>query len=139
MHLVIERSDGGVTVFRDFPDDLDAEEHVAKWQQSYNDATVVSFEKMTTVPVDREFRNAWFLGSGAIEVDLAKARDIQAGRIEAARLSAARDMLDRETLGEDVTAEKARLRAIDARAAVNAAPDIAALKAAWPAGLDRLT
>ena len=89
------------------------------------------------IPADREFRNAWEQAGGIISTNLAKARDIQANRIEAARIKAARGMLEREALGENITAEKANLRAIDARATVDAAQNIAALKQAWPATLPR--
>lgn len=90
----------------------------------------------TEVPSDREFRAAWKLNAGSIEVDIVKARAVQAARIEAARMKKMRKLLEREALGENVTGQKAALAAMNTNAAANAA-DVAALRRAWPAGLEK--
>jgi hypothetical protein len=101
------------------------------------DATAVRLCDSAALPVSREFRNAWGDDGTSVTVSLAKARDIQKERIERARLRKARELLEREMLGENVTSEKAALRAIDAKALVDAAATVAALKAAWPSGLTK--
>jgi len=86
---------------------------------------------------DREFRDAWRNNAGTVSVDLPAARDIQAERIEAARRLKAKELVEREMLGEDVAAEKAALRASNARQLVDGAQNVDALKNVWPPGLDR--
>jgi hypothetical protein len=100
-------------------------------------ATAVRLCDSAALPPDREFRNAWTDDGTSVTVGLAKARDIQKERIERARLRKARELLEREMMGENVTSEKAALRAIDAKALVDAAATVAALKAAWPAMLPK--
>ena len=85
----------------------------------------------------REFRGSWMMMGGAVKEDLALARIIQKKRIDRAKTHQARELLEREMLGEDITADKAQLRAVNPQAIVDGAANIAALKAAWPASLLR--
>lgn len=85
---------------------------------------------------DRYFRNAW-AWTGAVSIDMPKARDIHMGRIRAAR-DAELAKLDIEQLkGNDVTAEKQRLRDIPQTFDLTAAATPDELKALWPEGLPR--
>jgi hypothetical protein len=89
-----------------------------------------------TVPADRTFRGAWQFNGAAVEIDMAKARDIHRDNLRAERAPklAALDvayMKAMETSGDTaaIAAEKQALRDVteDARIAGAATPD--ALKA----------
>jgi hypothetical protein len=89
-----------------------------------------------TVPADRVFRGAWQFNGAAVEIDMAKARDIHRDNLRAERAPklAALDvayMKALETSGDTaaIAAEKQALRDVtgDARIAGAATPD--ALKA----------
>ena len=84
-------------------------------------------------PIDRTFRNAWEQVGTTINVNLAKARDIQERRINDAQRLKIRDILEREALGENVALEKANIGAVNARGLVNAAQTPDQLKATMPA------
>ena len=84
----------------------------------------------TAIPQDRTFRNAWVQVPGGVQVDLPKARIIARQKIEAHRQEKMRDLLLREALGENVTAAKAQVKAINSGAAVAAAATEVALKVA---------
>ena len=102
-----------------------------------SDATAIRLCDFAALPANRDFRNAWTDNGTFVTVDLAKARVIQKERIDRARLQKARELLEREMLGEDVTAAKNQLRAMDAQTIVDGAATVAALRAAWPAGLNK--
>ena len=95
-----------------------------------------------TVPANRDFRGAWSLSGNVISEDLAKAKEIFRDKIREVRgpLLAAEDVTYMKALEADdadakaasVTA-KAALRDAPAAAAIDAATDIASLKAAWDA------
>ena len=95
-----------------------------------------------TVPANRDFRGAWSLSGNVISEDLAKAKEIFRDKIREVRapLLAKEDVTYMKALEADdadakaasVTA-KAALRDAPAAAAIDAATDIASLKAAWDA------
>ena len=86
----------------------------------------------SVIPADRTFRNALRQDGSFLIHDMLKAREIQEQRIEAARRIKMRDLLVREELGENVAAEKAAIRSINARALCQAAQTPEELKAVLP-------
>ena len=95
-----------------------------------------------TVPANRDFRGAWSLSGNVISEDLAKAKEIFRDKIREVRgpLLAAEDVTYMKALEADdadakaaSVAAKAALRDAPAAAAIDAATDIASLKAAWDA------
>ncbi len=72
-----------------------------------------------------------------VVVNMAKARVIQEDKIDRKRRLKARELIERETMGENVTAEKAQLAAMNVGPEIAAAQTPAALNAVWPPGLDR--
>jgi hypothetical protein len=87
------------------------------------------------IPADRTFRDALEVSGGALVHNMAKARAIQEDHIRRAQLRRARELLERELIGDDVAADKAAVRAINARNLVNAVSTPEALKATMPASL----
>ena len=95
-----------------------------------------------TVPSDRHFRGAWSLNGSIISEDMAKAKEIFKDKIREVRkpLLDAEDVTymkaleagDTDAQAASVAAKNA-LRDAPAAAAIDAASDIAALKAAWDA------
>jgi len=93
-----------------------------------------------TVPANRDFRGAWSLSGSVISEDLAKAKEIFRDKIREVRapLLADEDVTymkaleagDTAAQAASVTAKNA-LRDAPAAAAIDAATDIASLKAAW--------
>ena len=93
-----------------------------------------------TVPSDRHFRGAWSLNGSVISEDMAKAKEIFKDKIREVRkpLLDAEDVTymkaleagDTDAQAASVAAKNA-LRDAPAAAAIDAASDIAALKAAW--------
>lgn len=149
--IVYQRPDGGVSVVSPAPEFLGRKDEdgnpifptedvgiaAVMAKDIPTDATDVSICDTSEIPSDREFRNAWVRSGRGAAVDITKAREVQRERIETARRLAARDILEREALGEDVAAEKAALANIRAADIVGTVQSVAALKAAWPAGLKR--
>jgi hypothetical protein len=95
-----------------------------------------------TVPSDRHFRGAWTLSGTTISEDLATAKDIFKDKVREVRkpLLDAEDVIYMKAMeADDATAKaasvakKAALRDAPAAAAIDAATDIASLKAAWDA------
>jgi hypothetical protein len=95
-----------------------------------------------TVPANRDFRGAWSLSGNVISEDLAKAKEIFRDKIREVRgpLLAEEDVTYMKALEADdadakaaSVAAKAALRDAPAAAAIDAATDIASLKAAWDA------
>jgi len=95
-----------------------------------------------TVPSDRHFRGAWSLSGSVISEDLATAKEIFKDKIREVRapLLADEDVTymkaleagDTDAQAASVAAKNA-LRDAPAAAAIDAATDIAGLKAAWDA------
>ena len=95
-----------------------------------------------TVPSDRHFRGAWSLSGSVISEDLAKAKEIFKDKVREVRkpLLDAEDVTymkaleagDTDAQAASVAAKNA-LRDAPAAAAIDAATDIAGLKAAWDA------
>ena len=97
-----------------------------------------------TVPANRDFRGAWSLSGNVISEDLAKAKDIFRDKIREVRgpLLDAEDVTYMKALEADDADAKAAsiaaknaLRDAPAAAAIDAATDIASLKAAWDASV----
>lgn len=91
-----------------------------------------------TVPANRDFRGAWSLSGSVISEDMAKAKEIFKDKIREVRkpLLEAKDVELMKALeaGDSTTAiaaAKDALRDAPAAAAIDAATDIAGLKAAW--------
>jgi len=95
-----------------------------------------------TVPANRDFRGAWSLSGNVISEDLAKAKEIFRDKVREVRgpLLDAEDVTYMKALEADdadakaaSVAAKNALRDAPAAAAIDAATDIASLKAAWDA------
>ena len=95
-----------------------------------------------TVPANRDFRGAWSLSGNVISEDLAKAKELFRDKVREVRgpLLDAEDVTYMKALEADdadakaaSVAAKNALRDAPAAAAIDAAPDIASLKAAWDA------
>ena len=93
-----------------------------------------------TVPSDRHFRGAWSLSGSVISEDMTAAKEIFKDKIREVRgpLLDAEDVVYMKALEADdasaktaSVAKKAALRDAPAASAIDAASDIAALKAAW--------
>lgn len=93
-----------------------------------------------TVPANRDFRGAWSLSGSVISEDLAKAKELFRDKIREVRgpLLDAEDVTYMKALEADdadakaaSVAAKSALRDAPAAAAIDAATDIASLKAAW--------
>ena len=93
-----------------------------------------------SVPSDRHFRGAWSLSGSVISEDMDAAKAIFKDKVREARtpLLDAEDVVYMKALEADDTSAKAAsvtkktaLRDAPAASAINAASDIAALKAAW--------
>lgn len=142
--IIYTRPDGGCSVVTPAPNARRPDESEAAFlarirQKSVPaNATDIRIVEPTEIPSDREFRGAWRQRPEGVVVDLLAAREIQRQRIERVRLEKAIELSRREMLGENVAAEKAELRAINAQSLVDAAQDVDELKAAWPASLSRL-
>ena len=93
-----------------------------------------------TVPSDRHFRGAWSLSGSVISEDMDAAKEIFKDKVRAVRapLLDAEDVVYMKALEADdadakaaSVTKKAALRDAPAASAIDAASDIAALKAAW--------
>jgi hypothetical protein len=93
-----------------------------------------------TVPSDRHFRGAWSLSGSVISEDMDAAKAIFKDKVREVRapLLDAEDVVYMKALEADdadakaaSVTKKAALRDAPAASAINAASDIAALKAAW--------
>jgi hypothetical protein len=93
-----------------------------------------------SVPSDRHFRGAWSLSGSVISEDMDAAKAIFKDKVREVRnpLLDAEDVVYMKALEADDTsakaasvAKKTALRDAPAASAINAASDIAALKAAW--------
>ena len=93
-----------------------------------------------TVPSDRHFRGAWSLSGSVISEDITKAKEIFRDKIREVRkpLLEAEDVTYMKALESDnadaklaSVLMKETLRNAPAAAAIDAATDIASLKAAW--------
>lgn len=157
--IVYTRPDGGVSVACPAPrriDDLlaggatEAEALAVIQAKSVpSDAVDVEIVELATIPTDRWFRNAWTrpIGGGSIEVDMPKAREIQAQKIQAARRKAIGRLQSEEDKARLVgksaganqhAADRAALETMNLTAiaaSIAGAANPTALKAIWPSGL----
>lgn len=97
-----------------------------------------------TVPANRNFRGAWSLSGSVISEDLDKAKELFKAKVREARqpLLDAEDVVYMKALEADdadakaaSVSKKQALRDAPANPAIDAATDIAGLKAAWDAAL----
>ena len=125
--IIYSRPDGSVSVVCPA---LDTDEGLAAAQAKLPaDAINPKVVDFSAIPQDRTFRNAWRQNETLVQHDMPKAREIQESRMETSRRIKMRDLLLREELGENVAAEKAAVRAINARALCQTAQTPEELKA----------
>ena len=149
--IIIKRSDGRVSL-GPIADEADPAEVVAKWQAVHPDVTAVSWRtsQVSVVrPPDRWFRNAWTDDESGdqVDVNMPKAREIQADKIQAARegeiarLQREKDrarLAGRTADADQHAANRAALETMNltaVAASITGAANPIALKAIWPAGL----
>jgi len=136
--IIFTRPDGGLSVVHPVRNTLgetlttDAEIEQRAFAKLPADAINAQFVDATLVPADRTFRNAWRQNGPTVQIDLPACREITRERIEQQRRMKIRDCLEREALGENVATEKASIRAINARALVDAAQTPEELKTVMP-------
>lgn len=113
-----------------------------------SDAADVEIVEQATIPKDRWFRSAWAkpVSGGAIEIDMPKAREIQAAKIcrargkEIIRLQREEDkarLVGQTADADKHAADRAALETMDLAAvatSIAGASNPTALKAVWPAG-----
>ena len=153
--IVYTRPDGGVSVVnlspRAIAETFGGSEEAALSGAQVNrkivppGSTDVTVINAVTVPNDRWFRDAWFNTAGAIDVDLPKAREIQAARIshalglEIARLKLSEQQARLAGRPNDATADAATRTALEVldltvlETQIGAAANASGLKAVWPA------
>ena len=132
-HIVHTRPDGGLSITTP-GEGVDMVEVLARIPDGNINVREIDSRD---IPGDREFRNAWSDDGANLTVDMVKARVIQKERIDEAKLLSASDLAGRELLGEDITAEKTTLVAINSDDIVRDATTPDDLKASWPTGLRR--
>ena len=139
--IVYTRPDGGMSIIIPAPGSIHADEDEQKWlgriiaKDVPADATDVQVIETSALPSDQAFRNAWVRQSGAVVVDMAKARDIHAATI-AVFAEQAQQKLDVLALrGEDVTARRQAIVSAVAALDLTTATTTDELKALWPEGL----
>lgn len=81
-------------------------------------------------PTDPTFRNAWTFAGGEFGVDIVRAREVQKARIRYARKALMTELDYRQNDGEDVQAERQRLK--DYPDLVESVTDLDELKALIP-------
>lgn len=100
----------------------------------------------SAVPVSREFRNAWKVGSDKVDVDMPTARTIHMDRIRKARAKALTvkdveyllaDEAGNATAKATIAAQKQALRDIPQTFDLSTAATPEELTALWPDGLER--
>lgn len=144
--LIIERSDGGVSIAHNPPDDAAA--YVAKWQSSFlhdgkQQATALSWKliRRDELIADRTFRDAWTVSGGEIVCDVARAMDIWKNKMRAARapkLAALDVEYQRADEAGDavaktaIAARKKELRDVTAHPSLTGAKTPDEIKAVWP-------
>lgn len=140
--LCMKRADGGCTIrvpaesarLNGESDD----DFLKRVEEAHPRGDCVSCRVMDTADLpDREFRDAWEDDGASVKVNLAKAKQIQRDRIRNAKLRHAQALLIRETAGDNVTAERTALQAIDEDALTAAPRSVTGLKAAWPPDLPK--
>lgn len=116
----------------------DMADEVARWHPSqFAEVTATREISEADIPALRDafLRDAWEDDGTSINVNMVKARASFERELREAKLGTARELNDRETIGEDVTSEKAALRATNPNSSAAATPQ--ALRALWPATLPR--
>lgn len=100
------------------------------------DALDIAVVLTASIPVDREFRDAWRHTAGNITVDIPKAHVVHEAHIHSARVNHLKDLNEQEGLGKDVTVEKTQLRRMVVLVPASAqTPE--AISRFWPLGLPR--
>lgn len=137
-HFAIQMADGSIAIMQT-AGDATPEECLAKWHPDER-AKVVTHQPIdpATLPLSREYRDAWTLIGNSVVHDIAKARDIQRDRLRVARapLLAALDTayLQADEAGDAkakaaIAAQKQALRDATNDPAIDAAATVEDLKA----------
>ena len=150
MKIIYTRSDGGLSVIHpvvNTGETLTPEEAVVRAMKDVPvDATNVQLVAASTIPTDRTFRDAWKADTGAVVVDMPKARALHLDRIRVARqpLLVKLDADWMKALGQKKTgeadaieAQRQTLRDLPATVKVAEATTPEDLKQLWPASLAR--
>ena len=131
-HFIITK--GGIARLMEADDSVvDPMDEVAKWHA--DDQALVTASRaidLADLPADRDWwaREGWEDDGANITVNMTKVRAAFEQHLDKAKLIEARGLLEREMVGEDVTSDKARLRAFSPNTAAASTP--AALRALWP-------
>ena len=89
--IAISRDDGGLSIMNLIDDAADIGAEVARWAAGTG-ISATAWEDITGRPLPaREFRGAWVISGGNINVSMSQARDIHLARIRAARDSKLKD------------------------------------------------
>ncbi|KKL98937.1 hypothetical protein LCGC14_1819420 [marine sediment metagenome] len=155
LRIVFTRGEGSVSIVGPapefvarFPTEADALAAILAMDVPANAIDVEIVDK-ATIPTDHWFRNAWTraVGGGPIDIDMAKARVIQAQKIEIARrleIDLLRNEENKARLkGQTANADRhatdrTALEAMNfgaIAASITGAANPTALRAIWPAGL----
>ena len=139
--IIYTNDSGNTVVITPASTDLTVEEIAAKDVPTGKSYTIV---EDTDIPSDRSFRNAWAISSGAIQVDMTKAKDIMRNKIREVRkdLLAAEDVVfmravedaDSDAQAASATRKQA-LRDAPAASGISNASNVTALKSAWDTSL----
>jgi len=142
--IVWEKPDGSVMITEPIIRDGETEDEalsraetncLAKNPDLFTDS-VSSHVDLSSLPNDRTFRAAWRKSGASIIEDHDTCRALRASEILEAKKAALADLRGREDLGEDVTAARASLLAIDTETeTAGKTPD--ELRNFWPAALRR--
>lgn len=141
MAIVIQRTDGGVSIMRP-----EAWEDVAvkleKWKRTHVGEYVSHHEvDEADIPTDRSFRNAWTRDGKTVAHDMEKCRNIHRERLRLARAPklAALDVeyqradeADDKAAKVSIAKQKQSLRDVTADPRIDAATTPEELKAVWP-------
>ena len=144
--IVLERSDGGITIRHPAPaarlagePEDDFLERIRTSSRRQRDAKAFTVIEEAEVPTDLTFRDAWTFEDKRFGVDMPKALEVQKDRLRRARvpLLEALDLQFMRALeaGEGtqaIVAEKARLRDVTKHPDLESAKTPDELKAVWP-------
>ena len=132
--IIYTRPDGGLSVVHPV---INTKESITKEQ-----ALARALEKLPkdalnpqvvdSVPSDRTFRNAWKAGSGCVDHDMGKCRELHRDRLRVARAPKLAALDIQQLRGIDVEAQKQELRDVTSDPRIESAKTPEELKAVWP-------
>lgn len=134
---ILKRLEAGMTIDAAFEDVAQKGEPADTISHRVIDVAMLPGGDNATGTYDRTFFGAFRAAGAAVTIDMPAARKIHAARILEARRAFSRDLMEREFMGEDVTAGKAQLAAMDVSAKIAAVRTPKTLNAVWPADLPR--